>query len=121
MHIKKLRNALDQLLCPRTFLLFIIPKHLHLRQKKIGCYGCIKHPRRTGSKTVCYFSSSIWTSRTLESLNGNFYWYFIELFRNEVTVEKGIDLVVDAGYLTVTDPNPIDESEFKYVPPTPLL
>ena len=56
--------------------------------------------------------------RTLESLNGNFYWYIIELFRNEVTVEKGIDLVVDAGYLTVTDPNPIDESEFKYVPPT---
>ncbi|PAV21221.1 RRS1-domain-containing [Pyrrhoderma noxium] len=31
---------------------------------------------------------------------------------NEVTVEKGIDLAVDAGYLTVTDPNPIDESEF---------
>ena len=64
---------------------------------------------------------SLGPRRTLESLNGNFYWYFIELFRNEVTVEKGIDLVVDAGYLTVTDPNPIDESEFKYVPPLPYF
>lgn len=32
---------------------------------------------------------------------------------NAVTVEKGIDLAIDAGYLTVTDPNPVDESEYK--------
>lgn len=34
---------------------------------------------------------------------------------NAVTVEKDIDLQIDTGYLTVTDPNSIDKGEYEYV------
>jgi hypothetical protein len=34
-------------------------------------------------------------------------------YRQAITVEKEIPLEVDAGYLTVTDPNPIDEESYK--------
>lgn len=35
--------------------------------------------------------------------------------RKSVLVEKEIPLEVDAGFLTVTDLNPIDEESYKYV------
>ncbi len=37
-----------------------------------------------------------------------------------IEVEKETPLEVDAGYLAVTDPNPIDEEGYKYVAP-PIL
>ena len=33
--------------------------------------------------------------------------------RQAIVVEKEIPLEVDAGFLTVTDPNPIDEDSYK--------
>ena len=33
--------------------------------------------------------------------------------RQAIVVEKDIPLEVDAGFLTVTDPNPIDEDSYK--------
>lgn len=35
--------------------------------------------------------------------------------RDAITVQKDIPLEVDAGFLTVTDPNPIDADSYKLV------
>ena len=38
-----------------------------------------------------------------------------DLCRKAVTVEKDISLEVDAGFLTVTDLNPVDKESYEYV------
>ena len=48
---------------------------------------------------------------TLQSLA----FYSGDLCRKAVTVEKDIPLEVDAGFLTVTDLNPVDKESYEYV------
>lgn len=67
----------------------------------LGCDGCLKYSSGTGGEEVC----------AGPQLGG---FQLLKFHHSSaVTVEKGINLEVDVGYLAVTDPNPVDEEEYK--------